>query len=661
MNKSAVSLVASAIIFFGCGKQETPIVNVYINDRPNDSLAGTIAAGTSVQGNLTVTGVTTDLAIRGKGFFILKKAGEFVYYRRPGHFIMNGGGVWVLGSDTAAHLQAIPLVNVDSLGAALGRSPAAVESVTVAQLKDLRFGIINDRADFISPAHATTEVRFSYNLDSDGEGLGTILQTRRFLASAGSEEYLARLFDENGTSLGMNEGDVLTVRGYDSSGMQFTSALTIASGSTIKDLMSAIKKVVSEVDTSIAVTFTAQSSINVSTSGRKGPINNLSVVSDRAESNLYVGSTFIWGNSIATTNANGQNCGAMLRPAVPSDLLAKVFDKSGNRIGVDAAARPAGLEDGDIISVNGSVGGLTVTTGKLTYKESTTTLQNVLDAIQNTFKLAKYDGTAQNNLSVEIIPGMMMDFGQPAGAIKIRGKPALAFSLANIYIAANNGNSNATTPVLFNANMQVTSLQAARDPVRQSTSIAVYDATGMTHTMTTTFTNSNYPGTWLWEIAMDNGDSILGGNRGTLLFGQDGSPSGVFFSDSVHTFTFKPKNDSRTISIQLNMGQSGRFDGITQFRAATYATARVQDGYALGYLAEVSMDPSTGIMSGLFTNRAVHSLYRVPLARFLNSSELSYENGYFTETATSGKAILTILTGTFDLELYEETLEMATQ
>jgi flagellar hook protein FlgE len=652
MNKVCLVAAASALILIACVKQETPIINVYVTNPQNDSASTRFAADSVynfAQGGLEETGAITDLAIQGKGFFILNKAGKIVYYRRPGRFIMNGQGAWVLGNDTTAHLQALPLVNIDSLVTISSSSSPAIESVTVSQLTDIRCQITNSQANLISPPHATTVVRFGGNLDSDGEGLGTILQTKRFLAGAASGDFLTHLFDGGGNSLGIDIGDILTVRASNASGTQLTSAkLSVESGSTIADLLAAVQIVVNQVDSVISVTLTSAGAINVSTFGKSGPVNNLSVSTNRAGSNLFVTNTLSWGTSILASNVDGASSGRMLRPAVEADLLSNIFDASGQTLG---------LEDNDVININGAVGSQSISSGTVTYKSAVTTLRQVLDAIQNAFNLSQYDGTPQNNLSVEIIPASMMGDGQPSGAFVIRGRPAEAFSLGNVSIAATNGNNNATAPANFNANMRVAEVQAARDPRQGATSISVYDATGKSHSMTTTFIYSNAPGLWLWQISVDAGDSIVGGNRGKISFGQDGSPAAVTFLDSSQSFKFKPGYDSRVVSIQLDMGKPGRFDGVTQFGDSTTAAARSQDGCPLGRLAELAVDSFTGILFGDFTNGATSPLYRIPVATFLNIAELSYRGGYFSETATSGKAAVTFLTGSNSPELIEAYFE----
>ena len=74
--------------------------------RPNDELGGvnpkevglgmTIASVDNIftQGNLQTTGVTTDIAIEGNGFFILKD-GEQSYYTRNGDFSLDRDGTFV--------------------------------------------------------------------------------------------------------------------------------------------------------------------------------------------------------------------------------------------------------------------------------------------------------------------------------------------------------------------------------------------------------------------------------------------------------------------------------------------------------------------------------------------------------------------------------------
>jgi flagellar hook protein FlgE len=309
--------------------------------------------------------------------------------------------------------------------------------------------------------------------------------------------------------------------------------------------------------------------------------------------------------------------------------------------GVDpVSGNPRGLEDGDVINVNGAVGGNTIAPATMTYTAATSTMQNLLDTIQNAFNLPRFDGTAQNNLSVGMDNADTDNDRMPDGSIVVHGQREQAFSIDNMSISATNSNTNAATPARLNANLTTTEIQTARDTGQQSTSIVVYDESGDAHTMTTTFTHSGIPGEWLWQVTTEGGESILGGNTGRITFGQDGSPSSFTFDDGSTQFRFDPMNGSNEVDIDMNVGHPGSFTGVTQFRSPSTTAARSQDGYPMGKLQEISID-EYGEINGLYTNGVSKSIARIYLADFNNPAGLMKEgDSMYAISNNSGGAVM---------------------
>jgi flagellar hook protein FlgE len=603
--------------------------------RPPGAAGGTnpmqIGLGTSVgsidtiltQGNMQSTGQITDLALEGTSYFAYS-SGQGTFYSRNGAMQFDSTGRLVCPTNGFT-LQGMT-------AAADGTYPVG------SKIGDIRIPF-GEKA----PAKPTSEVTYGCNLDSDSEGLGTVANTNRFLAAAIPAQTLTSLYDSSGNALGIMAGDTLTVRGYNAAGAEFTQSLIVTPTSTLTDLRNAIAAVTNNVDPAIPVTINADGSINVTTAGAAGgPVNNLSVSSSRPGSNSYVSNAFTWGPTIATASATGANSNQIRRPAVATDLLASLYDSAGMAIGgVDpVTGNPRGLEDGDLISVNGAVGGKTITTGTLTYTAATTRLQDLLNTIQSAFNLPINDGTPQNNLSVSMDAPDTADDRMPDGSIVMRGQKELAFALQNMSISANNSNNNAVSPARFNANLSTTELQAARNTGQQSTSIVVYDESGDAHTLTTTFTHSGTPGTWLWQITTNAGETVLGGNTGRITFGQDGSPSSFTFDDGSTRFRFDPMNGSNEIDVNLNVGHPGSFTGITQFRSPSTTAARSQDGYPMGKLQEVSID-EYGEIKGLYTNGVSKSIAKIYVADFNNPAGLLKTNdSMFAVSNNSGEAVM---------------------
>ena len=590
--------------------------------RPPGSAGGTnpmqVGLGSSVasidtiltQGNLQSTGQITDLALEGQAYFAYS-SGSGVFYSRNGGLQFDSTGRLVSPTDgyTLQGMMAAPD----------GSFPVG------SKIGDIRIPF-GEKA----PAKPTSEVTYGCNLDSDSAGLGTVANTDRFLAAATGGDTLTSMYDSSGNSLGIMPGDVLTIRGYTAGGLEKNETLVVGPGNnSLAALATAIDDVVRAVDTGNSATVNANGGITVNTSGG-ATVNNLQVTSSRPGSNSYVANAFSWGPTIPKASLAGVDSDTMRSPAMATDALANVFDASGN---------PLGLETGDTISINGAVGGKTIKTVPVPYTAATT-LQDLLNGVQQAFNLPQYDGTPQNNLSVSMNSADTSDDRIPDGSIAIRGQREKAFALQNISISANNSNTNATAPTRFNANLGTTEIQTARDTTAHSTSIVVYDESGAAHTMTTTFTHSGIPNEWLWQITMEGGESIVGGNTGRITFGQDGSPSSFTYDDGSTSFNFDPMNGSNAVAVDLNVGSPGSFSGITQFRSDTTTAARSQDGYPMGKLQEVSID-EFGEIKGLYTNGVSKDIAKIFLAEFNNPAGLlKQSDSMFAKSNNSGEAVM---------------------
>ncbi len=562
------------------------------------------------QGNLQSTGQITDLALEGQAYFAYS-SGTGVFFSRNGGLQFDSTGRLVSPTNgfTLQGMMAAPDGNYP-IGSRIG---------------DIRIPF-GEKA----PANATSQVTYGCNLDSDSAGLGTVANTERFLAAATAADTLTSMYDSTGNSLGIMPGDVLTIRGYNPGGTESSQTLVVdAATNSLTSLRNAIEAVVRNIDAANTVAINADGSITVNTSAGTA-VNNLQVTSSRPGSNSYVANAFSWGPTIPVSAATGVASDTMRSPATATDALVDIFDAAGNTLG---------LEAGDVISVNGAIGGRTIQTVQVPYVAATT-LQDLLDGVQQAFNLPQYDGTPQNNLSVSINPADTADDRIPDGAIAIRGQREEAFALQNISISANNSNQNAIAPTRFNANLGTTEIQSARDTTQHSTSIVVYDESGAAHTMTTTFIHSGIPNEWLWQITMEGGESIIGGNTGRITFGQDGSPSSFTFDDGSTTFTFDPMNGSNEVAVNLDVGSPGSFSGITQFRSDTTTAARSQDGYPMGKLQEVSVD-EFGEIKGLYTNGVSKSIARIYLAEFNNPAGLlKRSDSMFAKSNNSGEAVM---------------------
>ncbi len=614
--------------------------------RPSGGLGGKnamqIGLGMSVgsidtiltQGGLQSTGKVTDLALEGTGYLVYSN-GEGNFYSRNGALQMDSEGRLVSPTNGFV-LQGM-------MAAPDGTYPPGS---TVGDVR-IPFG---EKA----PAEATTQVSYSSNLDSDSMGLGTIVHSNRFLATVEGTDTLTSLLDSTGNDLGIRVGDTLTISATNpSTGATETFDFPVTDGATLDggpdSLASAIESfLVMEFGAGTAtVDLQADGTLQVNLAGEPPSlsVSQLTVGSSRPGSNSYVSNMFTWDATMSGGNTYDSN-GAGRAPATADDSLANVFDASGNPLGLEDGATP--LDPSDEITINGAVGGRSITPVTVAYTSDPTdpngvsNLGQLLTVIQQAFNLPDQVPDGGGNLvsSVEMNPAGTANDRLPDGAIVVRGQPEEAFAISNLSISASNADNDPTAPTRFIANSSTTEIQQARDTAVHSTSIVVYDESGDSHTMTTIFTHSGTPGEWLWEIQTEGGEEIIGGNMGRITFGQDGSPASFTFDDGSTTFRFDPMNGSNEVEVRLNVGSPGSFEGITQFRSPSTTAARDQDGYPMGKLQEISINEE-GEISGLYTNGVNKSIARVYVAEFNNAAGLvKVGDSMLAQSNNSGEGVL---------------------
>ena len=621
-NVNTVGFKASRVTF-----EESMAQLIQGATRPDGNAGGTnpiqvglgMAVGSTdailTQGNLQTTGQITDLALEGNAYFAYSN-GTGNFYSRNGALQFDALGRLVLPTN-GFRLQGM-MSDYD------GTYPAGT-----------RIGDIKIPFGEKSPAQETTEVKYACNLDSDSEGLGSITHTNRFLAQARTGDTLTSLFDSNGNDLGIQVGDNIIV----SMSGQEETLFRVEEGMDVSDLAGMIQTYLQDKTSDVNIQVTPVGDglqVDLGLADPTSIINGLQVRSSRPGSNSYVATALAFPSSIP---ANGSATITGLRvPATEDDLISDIYDANGQALG---------LERDDVIKINGAIGGGNITPVEVVYNstdptDTTTvlTLGDLMNRIQDAFKFPETDGTIYDNPSVSMDGSDTDDDGLPDGSIVIRGQPEQAFAITALTVQATNSNNLAPAPVRFNANMGFTEVQAARDTLSHSTSIVVYDESGDAHTMTTTFTRTARPAEWLWQVNMEDGEQILGGNRGTITFGQDGSPSSFTFDDQSTYFRFDPMNGSNIVQINMNVGSPGSFQGITQFRSPTTTAAREQDGYTMGKLQEISID-ETGEISGIYTNGISKSLARIYVAEFNNPAGLlKMGDSVYAVSNNSGEGVM---------------------
>jgi flagellar hook protein FlgE len=174
---------------------------------------------------------------------------------------------------------------------------------------------------------------------------------------------------------------------------------------------------------------------------------------------------------------------------------------------------------------------------------------------------------------------------------------------------------------------------------QHATSISIYDSQGGKHNVTLTFTKSYLPNQWTWKATLGGNELIRSGSSGTINFNPDGSLSSFTYDGGATQLQIDPNNGSNLMAIDLSAGTPGGFDGLTSFAAESNAAARDQNGYGMGILSNISIDPS-GNITGIFTNGVSRELAQIYIAEFNNNGGLlKAGDSLFQASANSGSAI----------------------
>lgn len=321
---------------------------------PNQVGLGVKSAGTQRDFNdgvLSSTGVSTDLAIDGNGFFVVDNSGG-QFYTRAGAFDI----------DAENNLVTIDGSRVQGYG--------IDDNFTVTQdtLSDISIPVGS-----MTIAEATTNVIFSGNLNASGDpgvlGSRTTLEALQVLGTAspppGNPPYAdatTRLVDiDDGTGTAMfTSGDSIKVSGAEKGGKPIPSAeLSISTTTTIDDYMTYLERILG-IDTSVStdpggVTLDDTTGV-ITIEGNYGTVNNLDIssadISRLDSTGTVLGQPFTTtksqtadGESVRTTFAVYDSLGTPLNVDITlvldskddTGLTWRYFVESGDNTGLDLA------------------------------------------------------------------------------------------------------------------------------------------------------------------------------------------------------------------------------------------------------------------------------------------------------------------------------------
>lgn len=210
---------------------------------------------------------------------------------------------------------------------------------------------------------------------------------------------------------------------------------------------------------------------------------------------------------------------------------------------------------------------------------------------------------------------------------------------------------NLTLMLNLSASARVDDPATAQNEAQPFTStLTVYDSLGSRHNLTFTFTPvdtdaNGVRDAWTYEVT-GLGDEVAGGTPGTpvvLATGtMDFDAQGRLTTPAANVAIAIPgwQNGGAAQNVTWNLYDMNNVGNVTGYAADSASTSSSQDGYGVGTLRTLSVDPS-GLFSGVFTNGVTLELARVGLASFNNANGL-VRNGQntFIETNSSGAATI---------------------
>jgi len=183
--------------------------------------------------------------------------------------------------------------------------------------------------------------------------------------------------------------------------------------------------------------------------------------------------------------------------------------------------------------------------------------------------------------------------------------------------------------------------QDGTGPDTAVTSIDVVDAQGRTHPVTMTFTRSTQDST-IWDLRAEvdpTEGTLTQASIGQIRFNDNGSFNVI--GGGTNSLTFAWNGISAAQNVQVDLGSSGRFDGVAQLGNSTTVAAVDQDGYAAGTLLNVGFNDN-GQLIGFYSNGQSQTLNTLRISMFSNEAGLVRAGDtLFTESPNSDDAIAT--------------------
>jgi flagellar hook protein FlgE len=577
------------------------------------------------QGSVQNSDKNTDVAIQGDGFFIISPDGGNTYkYTRAGDFKFDAGGNFVdnNGFIVQGWLRDKKTGKVDST--------APITNINIAP-------------GLTTPAHATQEVVLKANLNSGGHVKSyspayTVASVPVPTPAPTSNNDLSGnevAKDNNGSivpsgNLGVmfnSEGDAFALQENEGVWISFREA--VYDGSTVGD--DATLDIYLEKDDGTKIHIEKDDVGNASQNANAfaAEINKYSLetgvkatVENDAITLININNTIGGHNIRLTTGANNNNSG--LSDATRTTAYKYSYIKSGanpNQPGDNktfttlADLRYAMEVEARNVDANGD--------GSYENSISIATDDKGRIVISNT-------GNSDDdyNINLKITPIVDKDAG-------IRDNSKFTKNMQALNTVIQKNSSGKAYSQEFTA-------------ATHSSSIDIFDSLGSKHTLRMEFRKTaveDKVSKWALTVTVENPSVINKNNpnypanelRGEIRFNSDGS----YLDNTLPPISFTAGNGSAPDQpIDLFLGSTGKFDGMTSFDNPSSTSGISQDGYTGGDLVGIRIDQS-GTLVGSFSNGRSFGLAQIAMAKFTNNEGLSTEGGnVFIQTANSGDPII---------------------
>ncbi len=580
-------------------------------------LGSTVDSTTRIfsQGSIQNTDKNTDVAIQGDGFFIVSADGGNSYkYTRAGDFKFDAAGNFV---DNNGFIVQGWLRDEDT---GLVDSTAPISNISISP-------------GLTTPASATNEIVIKANLNS-----GPFVEnfSPAYQIGAGTPaDPLRPAIDENGNPIESGDMGVLFNDQGEAFSLQADQGVWISFLSSQKTDGGAVSAGAAELD----ITFTLDdgTTTNITTAGGD-PANSALTNANRyvAAINAQTGITGISASYDAVNNK--------IDLVNPNENGAASHNINYTVGGADASGLGTGTTA--ITTAYRYQYDPTASNKPLNGDKTFTTIADLREAMEIQARDPDANGV-QNNIEIIINEQGKFEIKNPGGSVEDYDLNLQITGLTGVGITENTRFTTSMTalntvlPVGGGGKGFSQSFNAAT----HSSSIDVFDSLGSKHTVRTEYrkTSLNAEGsTWSMKVSVPPPATIdttapFNEKTGSVKFNSDGSLS----TYNPPNISFSANNGSAPDQqINLNLGTTSGFDGMTSFDSVSSTSGISQDGFTGGDLVGIRVDQS-GTVIGSFSNGRSFGLAQISMAKFTNNEGLSSDGGnIYIQTANSGDPII---------------------